>query len=63
MSKKKLLTLSLAASLALSATTVSADTLSKQATEKVHVNKDTQTPDFISGTLTEPTDQDAKEPE
>ncbi|MFP3322805.1 M4 family metallopeptidase [Planococcus sp. SIMBA_160] len=61
MSKKKLLTLSLAASLALSATAVSADTLSGQTTENVHVNKDTKTPDFISGKLTEPSDKAAKE--
>ncbi|WP_282019800.1 M4 family metallopeptidase [Planomicrobium okeanokoites] len=62
MNKKKLLTLSLAASLALSATAVSANNAPGQnASEKVHVNKETQTPDFISGKLTAPSNKPVKE--
>ncbi|KAA0956376.1 peptidase M4 family protein [Planococcus sp. ANT_H30] len=62
MNKKKLLTLSLAASLALSATAVSANTLTQQQTaEKVHINKETQMPDFIAGELTMPSTKSAKE--
>ncbi|RLQ92470.1 M4 family metallopeptidase [Planomicrobium sp. Y74] len=62
MKKKKLLTLSLAASLALSATAVSANTAPGQnAAEKVHVNKETKTPDFIAGKLTAPSNKPVKE--
>lgn len=62
MNKKKLLTLSLAASLALSATAVSANTSPGQdVSEKVHVNKETKTPDFISGKLTAPSTKSVKE--
>ncbi len=62
MNKKKLLTLSLAASLALSATAVSANTSQvKETAEKVHVNKETNTPDFIAGKLTAPSTKPAKE--
>lgn len=62
MNKKKLLTLSLAASLALSATAVSANNAPGQnASEKVHVNKETQTPDFIAGKLTAPSNKPVKE--
>lgn len=62
MNKKKLLTLSLAASLALSATAVSANTSQvKETAEKVHVNKETKTPDFIAGKLTAPSNKSAKE--
>lgn len=62
MNKKKLLTLSLAASLALSATAVSANTSPGQNTaEKVHVNKETKTPDLIAGKLTAPSNKPVKE--
>jgi len=62
MNKKKLLTLSLAASLALSATAVSANTApTQETTEKVHVNKETKTPDMIYGKLTTPSNKSAKE--
>lgn len=62
MNKKKLLTLSLAASLALSATAVSANTSTGQNTaEKIHLNKETKTPDFIAGKLTAPSNKPVKE--
>lgn len=62
MKKRTLLTLSLAASLALSATGISATTASaNQPTEKFHVNKKTETPDFVVGSLTAPSSKSAKD--